>query len=119
MRMLSGLTDLVSGECVLDVGQDALLRGPRQLADPLENLAGLAGRASATFGNGLFAEQLVGGGAENLSKFGEIIRPQSRGASFPPGVSLLGNAELLGDLRLRKPSALADGYQALTELGTF
>jgi hypothetical protein len=32
---------------------------------------------------------------------------------------LLGDAEFVGDLSLRKSGALADGHQALTELGAF
>jgi len=75
--------------------------------------------AGAVFGRALFAEQLVGGGTEHIGELGEIIRTQGRGASFPSSISLLGNAELLGNLHLRKSGALADRHQALTELGTF
>ena len=107
------------GYHIFDVGENALLRGAWQLADALENLTGLARWTRTAFGSDLFAEQLVGGGAEHISEFGEIIRPQGRGASFPSGVSLLGNAELLGNLYLRESGTLANRHQTLTELGTF
>ena len=52
----SGFADLISGERVLDVGEDALLGGAWQLADSLENLPCPTRRARAAFGGDLFAE---------------------------------------------------------------
>jgi hypothetical protein len=105
-----GLTDLVGSEGILDVGQDALLGGAGQLAHALEYMTGFSNRARAALGSGLLAEQLVGCGAQHTSKIGEIIRAQGRGASFPSGVSLLRNAELVRDLSLRESGELADGH---------
>jgi len=83
-RGSGGLADFVGGEGVLDVGQDALLRGPRQLADALENLPGLAGRAGAVLGALCLPSNSSVVVPSTSASLGEIIRTQGRGASFHP-----------------------------------
>lgn len=113
------LADFVGNEHVFDGGENALLPVARQRAHAVEQRLGFADRPGAALGCGLFAEQLVRGCFEDLGEFGEIVGAQGDGASFPTGVSLLGDAELVGDLGLGKSGALTDEHQAFAELGTF
>ena len=113
------LADFVGHEHVFDGGENALLPVAWQRAHAVEKRLGFANRPGAALGRGLFAEQLVRGCFEDLGEFGEIVGAKGDGASFPTGVSLLGDAELVGDLGLGKSGALANGDQTFAELGTF
>ena len=115
LRGLAGPAGFVSGEGVLHVGQNALLRGAGQLADALKHLAGLPCRASAPLGIAV-AQKLLGSNAQDTGQLGQLLGAQGDGVAFPIGVTGLVDAQLGRNLGLGQPGGLAGCVQACAKL---
>lgn len=87
-----------------------------QLARAFEDLAQLARRSRAAFWRFFCPEQMFNGNAAQLCEGLELFWSQRDRMTLPGGVTCLMHSELVGDLRLRKPSSLACSVEAVAEI---
>ena len=92
-----------------------MLTGAGQLADRLKQATRFANRPLAALAGFFMSEKVFNRHVENRRKFFDLIRAQRNRVAFPYGVSGLRDAQLLGDMGLRKSKRLTSGMHMFPE----
>jgi hypothetical protein len=99
----------------LDDVENLFLLAAWQSANGFKKLAGAANRGSGRAFSRTFVQQLVNGNTKCVSQLAEGVAAHSGASALPMRDGLLGNAELLGKLGLRKSGLFAQARESVAE----